>query len=64
MRAKPWAHIRIHGKKIGTTPFEPKELYEGTYTVVMENPTLGRTMERKVVIKPGETSVLTANFLE
>jgi len=64
VRAKPWAHVRIHGKKIGTTPFEAQELYEGTYTVVLENPTLGRTMERKVVIKPGKTAVLTANFLE
>jgi len=64
VRAKPWAHVLIHGKKIGTTPFEAKELYEGTYTVVLENPTLGRTMERKVVIKPGKTAVLTANFLE
>ena len=64
VRAKPWAHVRIHGKKIGTTPFEAKELYEGTYTVVLENPTLGQTMERKVVIKPGKTAVLTANFLE
>jgi serine/threonine protein kinase len=64
VRAKPWAHVRVHGKKIGTTPFEPKELYEGTYTVVLENPTLGRTVERQVVIKPGETAVLTADFLE
>ena len=64
VNAKPWAHVNIHGKRIGTTPFEPLELFEGSYKVVLENPTLGRSLERQVKIKPGEKTVLTVNFLE
>ncbi len=63
VRAKPWADVYIHGKKLGTTPFEPKELYEGTYKVILKNPTLNLTLERKATIKPGEKTVINANFL-
>ncbi len=64
VRAKPWADVYIHGKKIGTTPFEPQELYEGIYKVVLKNPTLNMTLERKATIKPGEKTVIKANFLQ
>jgi len=64
VRAKPWANVFIHGNKIGTTPFQKKELYEGRYKVVLKNPTLNSTIERNVNIKPGETTVISVNFLE
>ncbi len=64
VRAKPWAHVFVQGNKIGTTPFKPKEMFEGTYNVVMKNPTLNLTIERTAVIKKGQTTVIKANFLE
>jgi serine/threonine-protein kinase len=64
IRAKPWAHVFINGKKIGTTPFEPKELKPGRYKVILKNPTLGIQEERTVDIKPGKTARLKINFLE
>jgi len=64
VRAKPWAHVFVQGNKIGTTPFQPKQMYEGTYTVVMKNPTLNLSIEKTAVIKKGQTTILKVNFLE
>ncbi len=64
VNAKPWAHVHVHGEQLGTTPFQPKELYEGSYTIVLSNPPLNQTIERKVQIKTGEKSLITVDFLE
>jgi hypothetical protein len=62
--AKPWAHVSVAGRKIGTTPFDKKEMYEGTYTVVLDNPTLGRSEEKRVTIKAGQTATVNVDFLQ
>ena len=64
VRAKPWADVYLNGKKIGTTPMAPKELAEGTYKVRLHNPTLDQVVNKKVVIKAGQTERINVNFLE
>lgn len=55
---KPWADVYVGAKKLGTTPFAPRELYEGTYTVKLVNSDLGAIKEVQVTVTPGNTTVL------
>ena len=64
VKANPWAQVKIGGRNLGTTPFDKKELFAGSYNVTLENPTLERTIEKRVTIRAGETTVLEVNFLE
>jgi len=63
VKAKPWAHVFIGARKLGTTPFEPKELYEGTYKVRLENPTVQDSVTKTVTIKAGQQALLEHDFL-
>ncbi|HOX46331.1 MAG TPA: serine/threonine-protein kinase [Myxococcota bacterium] len=63
VKAKPWAHVFIGTRKLGTTPFEPKELYEGTYKVRLENPTVEDSITKTVTIKAGQQAVVEHDFL-
>jgi serine/threonine protein kinase len=63
VKARPWAHVFIGTRKLGTTPFEPKELFEGTYRVKLENPTIGDSVTKTVTIKAGQQAVLEHDFL-
>ena len=39
----PWAHVYIAGKRVGTTPLKPLELWEGDYKVrLLNDDTVGR----------------------
>jgi len=55
---KPWADVYVGAKKLGTTPFAPRELYEGTYVVKLVNSELGAIKEVQVTVAPGATTVL------
>jgi eukaryotic-like serine/threonine-protein kinase len=55
---KPWADVYVGAKKLGTTPFAPRELYEGTYVVKLVNSELGAIKEVQVTVTPGNTTVL------
>jgi eukaryotic-like serine/threonine-protein kinase len=55
---KPWADVYVGAKKLGTTPFAPRELYEGTYVVKLVNSDLGAIKEVQVTVTPGNTTVL------
>jgi len=39
--AKPWADVYLRGKKIGSTPLPPIEVYEGDYKLKLVNPKKG-----------------------
>jgi hypothetical protein len=56
--------VYVNGKKIGTTPFAPKELAQGTYKIRLHNPTLDQTVNKTVTIKAGKTERINVNFLE
>ncbi len=60
---KPWAHVYLNGKKIGTTPFPPKPLFEGNYRVELKNPDLGRNEEKTIRIEEGKTAEISVDFL-
>ena len=49
---KPWADVYVGAKKLGTTPFAPRELYEGTYVVKLVNSELGAIKEVQVTVTP------------
>ncbi|HYV47253.1 MAG TPA: serine/threonine-protein kinase, partial [Myxococcaceae bacterium] len=55
---KPWADVYVGAKKLGTTPFAPRELYEGTYVVKLVNSEMGAIKEVQVTVTPGNTTVL------
>jgi len=52
---KPWAHVYIGPRKVGTTPMAPIQLYAGTHTLRLVNPQLQIEREITVDIKPRET---------
>jgi serine/threonine-protein kinase len=56
-RTKPWSHVYLKGKRIGTTPFANIKLPAGTHTLTFKNPKRGRKRQR-VTIKPGKTTKL------
>jgi len=60
----PGTDVFVNGDKIGTTPFQPKKKYAGTYKVVLKNPILNVSAEKTAVIKKGKTTVLKADFVE
>jgi serine/threonine-protein kinase len=55
---QPWADVYLGAKKLGTTPFAPKELYEGNYTLKLVNAELGALHNVSATVKPGETTVV------
>lgn len=52
---RPWADVYLSGKKIGTTPMAPMNLYEGTYAVKLVNPDLGTEKVVQVAVRAGKT---------
>jgi serine/threonine-protein kinase len=52
----PWAHVRVGGKKVGTTPIQCLKMSVGTHKVVLENPALGAKRTVSVEVRAGVTS--------
>jgi hypothetical protein len=50
----PYAEVRIDGKLLGTTPMKPISLEPGAHTVWFTHPAY-QPLQRRVVIRPGET---------
>jgi serine/threonine-protein kinase len=55
---QPWADVYLGSKKLGTTPFAPKEFYEGSYSLKLVNAELGALHNLTATVKPGETTVV------
>jgi tRNA A-37 threonylcarbamoyl transferase component Bud32 len=55
----PWAVVAVDGTPVGQTPVDAM-LPSGTHIVVLENPDSGRRVERRVEIRPGRTTEITA----
>ncbi|HVR69267.1 MAG TPA: PEGA domain-containing protein [Vicinamibacteria bacterium] len=55
--ARPWAHVAVDGRAIGTTPFRPLELPPGEHTVVFTHPEY-KPFQRKVTITAGQATRL------
>ncbi len=62
VRATPWAEVYLEGRRLGTTPMAPFELYEGKYTLVFKNPTTGKTKSARVTIESGKQEVFNVDL--
>jgi hypothetical protein len=63
IKARPWAHVEVDGRRQGTTPIKPLKLYEGTHVVKLTNDEHG-THTTRVAVRPGETTRLVHRFEE
>lgn len=59
---KPWADIYVQGKKIGTTPMLPIEMYEGTYQIRLVNSKLGVERTVRVTVRAKEVTRVIEKF--
>ncbi|HSI06777.1 MAG TPA: PEGA domain-containing protein, partial [Myxococcota bacterium] len=57
--AQPWADVYLGGKKLGSTPLPPTQLYEGVYSLRLVNPELHSERIVSVTVSPGRTSKVT-----
>ncbi|MFH1130637.1 MAG: serine/threonine-protein kinase [Pseudomonadota bacterium] len=62
VKVRPWAYVVIDGVRIGTTPMDPVELPEGTYTVKLTNDSVLEPYVTKVTIRPGQITTLLHRF--
>jgi hypothetical protein len=58
----PWAEVYIGSRMLGTTPLASTPLTEGTYTIRLRNPELGREKKLFVTVRPGETVRVKTSF--
>jgi hypothetical protein len=61
---KPWANITFAGQPLGQTPIPPHTAYEGTYDVVVDNPTLRKTIRQKVTVQSGQPTLLKIDLTQ
>jgi serine/threonine-protein kinase len=54
---RPWATIYVDGREIGQTPLDAFSVESGSHLVRIRNP-LWKAIEKRVVIRPGETKEL------
>jgi serine/threonine protein kinase len=56
-----WAKVSINGEDVGTTPFRPIQLKEGTHTIQLENPAYPIITET-LTISPNKATTYRADF--
>lgn len=56
-----WARVKIDGEDVGTTPFRPIQLKEGTHTIQLENEAYP-VIKETIVIKANEATTYRADF--
>ena len=64
INVRPWAHVYVDGKNMGSTPLKPLELTVGEHTVLVENEKLGKKRSFRVMIKANEMVSKNVNLLE
>jgi serine/threonine protein kinase len=58
---KPWAYLMVDGRTLGTTPIRKFALSAGSHAVVVTHPQF-RPLQRRVDIRPGETTLLEVDL--
>lgn len=61
VRATPWARVRVGRRTLGTTPITVT-LEEGSHTLVLDNPALGRSETLRIVIDADEPVVIQRDW--
>lgn len=59
---RPWGDVYVDGRKRGTTPMPPLELPVGRRTIRVVHPDSGRSEERTVELRAGETETVRFNL--
>lgn len=59
----PWADVYINKKHIGTTPFEPRQLEPGRYTVHLKNDRLNKVVEKNIHIQSGKDTLIRESWV-
>lgn len=54
----PWAEVYLNGIKIGSTPLAAKKLPVGEYKIRLENPAIGKKINKTIIIKPEEDTLI------
>jgi hypothetical protein len=62
VRAQPYADVKLGGRNLGTTPFEPVSFVEGECAVALSYE--GKKVERAVTVTAGKESVVAVNMLK
>ena len=58
INCRPWAQVKIDGRKSGTTPVHKKRLPVGKHRIVLTNDPLGFKKVLNVKIRPGRTTTV------
>jgi serine/threonine protein kinase len=58
---RPWGEVSVDGVNVGTTPLRPVTLTAGVHQVRLAHPDY-QAVQRKVMIRPGETTRLEVDF--
>ncbi|MFO0684449.1 MAG: serine/threonine-protein kinase [Sandaracinus sp.] len=57
-----WANVSLDGRPLGQTPIRGVSVSAGPHTLVLDNPALGRHVERRFRAEPGDALVVSANM--
>ena len=60
--AVPWAMVSLNGKPIGETPIARLSVAAGPLVLTFSNPETGRTRQRQLIVRAGETQVVTEDL--
>ena len=61
VRVRPWAEVTVDGKSVGSTPVN-LDLPVGRHRVVLSNPELGKRVTKKITIRKGQSSKISADW--
>ena len=62
LAVRPWGELQVDGALIGTTPLPPLDLAPGEHRVVVGNRESGKAIDRRIVIRSGEETVVRADL--
>ncbi len=57
-----WAEVTLDGRSLGQTPIRGVSVPAGNHTLVLDNPALGRRVERRFRAEPGASLAVSANM--
>jgi serine/threonine-protein kinase len=62
LKVTPWAYVKLDGRTLGQTPIEPRQLFEGTHVLELNNTENNEHRRLEVKVKGGETRNVNVNL--
>jgi hypothetical protein len=59
---QPWADVWVNGQQVGQTPFAPIKLLEGSHTIHLKNKDLKKDVDKVIVVRPNEETLLKLDW--